>query len=141
MTMQSKETSDTSIPGARMTRRGLLVGAAALGLSVLEVDVLGGVVNAATPQTARTQANGTVYVEIDAGHNQEPIAKYTPAMQKKFGITVKQVALPFVGQYEKLVTELISRSGAYDVMFFPPYFLGDFVAKKFVLPLESYAAK
>ena len=139
--MQSKETSDTSIPGAGLTRRGLLVGAAALGLSVLEVDALGGVVNAATPQTARTQASGTVYVEIDAGQNQEPITKNTPAMQKKFGIAVKQVALPFVGQYEKLVTELIARSGAYDLMFFPPYFLGDFVAKKFVLPLESYAAK
>src|SRR5919197_1150349 len=89
MTMQSKETSDTSMPGAGMTRRGLLVGAAALGLSVLEVDALGVVVSAATPQTARTQASGTVYVEIDAGHNQEPITKYTPAMQKKFAITIK----------------------------------------------------
>jgi hypothetical protein len=36
------------------------------------------------------------------------------------GITVTQVPLPFIGQCDKPVTKLISRSGAYDLMFFPP---------------------
>src|SRR5436309_13491952 len=105
MAMLSKETPDTSIPGAGMTRRGLLVRAAALGLGVLEVDALTGVASAAGPATTRSAAGGTVYVEIDAGHNQEPITKNTPAMQKRFGITVKQVQLPFVGQDVNLLTE------------------------------------
>jgi multiple sugar transport system substrate-binding protein len=139
--MQPHQSPTATIPGGGLSRRDLLVRAAALGLGVLEVDALAGVANAASPETSRSAAGGTVYVEIDAGHNQEPITKNTRAMDKAFGITVKQVALPFVGQYDKLVTELISRSGAYDLMFFPPYFLGDFVAKKFVLPLDSYVAK
>ncbi|MGP8233168.1 MAG: extracellular solute-binding protein, partial [Methylovirgula sp.] len=46
--------------------------------------------------------------------------------------------LPFVGQYEKLVTELTSRSAAYDLLVFPPYFLGDFAALGFLKELDPY---
>jgi multiple sugar transport system substrate-binding protein len=141
--MQSNQSPNLPLPSRELSRGDLLVRAAALGLSVLEIDALTGVgvASAASPQTSPGAAGGTVYVEIDAGDNQEPIAKFTPAMDRKFGITVQQVPLPFVGQYEKLVTELISRSGAYDLMYFPPYFLGDFVAKNFLVPLDSFTAK
>ena len=88
--MQLQQPSDASIPGGGLSRRDLLVRAAALGLGVLEVDALTGVANAADPETSRIAAGCTAYVEIDAGHNQEPITKNTLAMQKKFGITVKQ---------------------------------------------------
>jgi multiple sugar transport system substrate-binding protein len=143
MTMQPNQRPNAPFPGHELSRGDLLVRAAALGLSVLAIDAGAGagVAGAASSQTSRSAAGRPVYVEIDAGDNQEPIMKYTPAMDRKFGINVTQVALPFVGQYEKMVTELISRSGAYDLMFFPPYFLGDFVAKNFLVPIDSYIAR
>ena len=51
---------------------------------------------------------------------------------------MKQIGLPFVGQYEKLVSELTARSSAYDLLVFPPYFLGDFVALGFLRDLDQY---
>jgi multiple sugar transport system substrate-binding protein len=48
------------------------------------------------------------------------------------------IGLPFVGQYEKLVSELTARSSAYDLLVFPPNFLGDFVALGFLRELDPY---
>jgi hypothetical protein len=59
-------------------------------------------------------------------------------MKSKFGVGIKMIGLPFVGQYEKLVSELAARSAAYDLLVFPPYFLGDFVALGFLKELEPY---
>ena len=59
-------------------------------------------------------------------------------MKSKFGVDIKMIGLPFVGQYEKLVSELTARSSAYDLLVFPPYFLGDFVALGFLHELDPY---
>ena len=107
-----------------LSRRGLLGGGAALlGSSML-------------PRTAL--AAKTVNIEIDAGQNENPFRWEADAIKKKFGIDVNLVGLPFVGQYEKLVSELTSRSSAYDLLVFPPYFLGDFVALGFLRDLDPY---
>jgi multiple sugar transport system substrate-binding protein len=80
----------------------------------------------------------TVNIEVDAGQNENPFRWNTPAMQKKWGFDTKLIGLPFVGQYEKLVSELTARSAAYDVLVFPPYFLGDFVSLNFLRDLDQY---
>lgn len=79
-----------------------------------------------------------INIECDAGQNENPFRWEAAALKKKYGLNVKLVGLPFVGQYEKLVTELTSRSSDYDVMVFPPYFLGDFVSLGFLKDLDQY---
>lgn len=83
---------------------------------------------------------GPVRIEIDAGHNENPFKWEAEALKQK-GLEFEIIGLPFVGQYEKIVSELIANSGAFDLMVFPPMFLGDFVAKGFLRPLDDFAQK
>ncbi|MGH7081540.1 MAG: ABC transporter substrate-binding protein, partial [Acetobacteraceae bacterium] len=108
-------------------RRRSLLGAGA-GLSLLSI----------APSRARAAATTTVNVECDAGLNETPFRWNASGLESKLGLTPHLIGLPFVGQYEKLVTDLTSRSDAYDVMVFPPYFLGDFHALGFVRELDPY---
>ena len=106
--------------------RGLtlgLSGAAAIGGSLLPEEAF---------------AAGLVNIEVDAGQNENPFRWNADAMKSKFGADIKMIGLPFVGQYEKLVSELTARSAAYDLLVFPPYFLGDFVALGFLKELDPY---
>ncbi|WGR96652.1 MULTISPECIES: extracellular solute-binding protein [unclassified Bradyrhizobium] len=116
--------SQVSFRRGWLSRRGILGGGAAL---------LGG---AMLPRVA--MAATTVNVEIDAGQNQNPFRWQADAIKRQFGLDLKLIGLPFVGQYEKLVSELTARSAAYDLLVFPPYFLGDFVALGFLRDLDQY---
>jgi multiple sugar transport system substrate-binding protein len=116
-----------------LSRRGLLRNGAALGASLAGGSLVGG---AMFPRAAF--AASTVNVECDAGQNQNPFRWQADAIKQKFGIEMNQIGLPFVGQYEKLVSELTARSSAYDLLVFPPYFLGDFVALGFLRDLDQY---
>jgi multiple sugar transport system substrate-binding protein len=116
-----------------LSRRGLLRNGAALGASLAGGSVVGG---AMFPRAA--YAASTVNVECDAGQNQNPFRWNADAIKSKFGVEMNQIGLPFVGQYEKLVSELTARSSAYDLLVFPPYFLGDFAALGFLRDLDQY---
>jgi multiple sugar transport system substrate-binding protein len=116
-----------------LSRRGLLREGAALTTSLAGASLLGG---AMFPRAAF--AATTVNIEIDAGQNENPFHWQAEAIMKKFGLDMKLIGLPFVGQYEKLVSELTARSSAYDLLVFPPQFLGDFVALGFLRELEQY---
>jgi multiple sugar transport system substrate-binding protein len=116
-----------------LSRRGLLRNGAALGASLGGGSVVGG---AMFPRAA--YAASTVNVECDAGQNQNPFRWNADAIKSKFGVEMNQIGLPFVGQYEKLVSELTARSSAYDLLVFPPYFLGDFAALGFLRDLDQY---
>lgn len=85
-----------------------------------------------------SKESSVIAVEIDEGQNALPFQWFNPDMKKKFGVTTKILGLPFVGQYEKIVSELVTKSSVYDVLVFPPQFLGDFVAKGFLRPLTDY---
>jgi multiple sugar transport system substrate-binding protein len=116
-----------------LSRRGLLRNGAALGAGFVGGSLAGG---AMLPRAA--YAASTVNVECDAGQNQNPFRWNADAIKQKYGVEMNQIGLPFVGQYEKLVSELTARSSAYDVLVFPPYFLGDFVALGFLRELDQY---
>ena len=90
------------------------------------------------PLPEEALAAGLVNIEIDAGQNENPFRWNADALKSKFGVDIKMIGLPFVGQYEKLVSELTARSSAYDLLVFPPYFLGDFVALGFLKELDPY---
>ena len=115
------------------SRRTLLRDGAALTTGLAGASLLGGAVASRAAFAATT-----VNVECDAGQNQNPFRWQADAIKKKFGIEMNQIGLPFVGQYEKLVSELTARSSAYDLLVFPPYFLGDFVALGFLRDLDQY---
>ena len=91
----------------RLSRRGLLRNGAALTTSLAGASLVGG---AMFPRDAF--AATTVNIEIDAGQNENPFHWQAEAIKKKFGLDVKLIGLPFVGQYEKLVSELTARSSA-----------------------------
>jgi multiple sugar transport system substrate-binding protein len=115
--------------GRPVGRRGVLRGSAALA----GASLLGGGLGSRAALAATT-----VNIEIDAGQNEAPFHWQADAIKKKYGLDLKLIGLPFVGQYEKLVSELTARSAAYDLLVFPPYFLGDFVALGFLREIDHY---
>lgn len=122
-----------SVEEARLSRRSFMKRTAAsvalAGASTLLPSISSGPAEAA--------AVTTVNVEIDEGQNALPFQWFTPDLVK-LGVTPKILGLPFVGQYEKMVAELISHSSVYDLMVFPPQFIGDFVSRGFLRPIDSY---
>ena len=116
-----------------VSRRRLLRNGATLTTGVIGASLFG-----ATLTPRRALAAATVNIEVDAGQNENPFRWNADAMKGKFGADINMIGLPFVGQYEKLVSELTARSAAYDLLVFPPYFLGDFVALGFLKELDPY---
>src|SRR5208282_6321750 len=133
--MSGKSSDIQRNPGAvssRLSRRNLLRGGAGLTGGLTGASWVGGLF----PEEA--WAAGLGNIEVDAGQNENPFRWNTDAMKSKFGADIKMIGLPFVGQYEKLVSELTARSAAYDLLVFPPYFMGDFVALGFLRELDPY---
>ena len=119
-----------------VSRRQFMSGSAKVGAAV----VVGSASLAAFLEACQSGSSGsaeasTIAVEVDEGQNANPFQWFNGAMNSKFGVQTKTVGLPFVGQYEKIVSEMITRSNVYDVMVFPPQMLGDFAAKGFLAPL------
>lgn len=114
-------------------RRTLLRGGAAMAAGMAAPGLVG-----LSARNALAAGPVTINVECDAGQNEAPFQWQAAALEQKYGIKVSLQSLPFVGQYEKLVTELHGQSSAYDVLVFPPYFLGDFVALGFLKELDPY---
>ena len=119
--------------GNGVSRRELLRRGAGLTLGLTGALAIGGNI---LPEEAF--AAGLVNIEIDAGQNENPFRWNADALKSKYGVDIKMIGLPFVGQYEKLVSELTAQSAAYDLLVFPPYFLGDFVALGFLQELDPY---
>ena len=131
--MREDDGSATLSGNFPVSRRGLLRNGAALTTGVIGASLFG---RTLTPGTAL--AATTVNIEVDAGQNENPFRWNAEALKTKFGADINMIGLPFVGQYEKLVSELTARSAAYDLLVFPPYFLGDFVALGFLKQLDPY---
>lgn len=125
----------------RISRRRFLADGAKVGAAVAMGGALAATLDACTSSPSASSSagagSGTVAVEIDEGQNALPFQWFNPAMQTKFGATTKIIGLPFVGQYEKIVAEMVTRSSVYDVLVFPPQMLGDFVSNGFLTPLSD----
>jgi multiple sugar transport system substrate-binding protein len=111
----------------------LLAGSAALSPLISACSSSSG-----SPATSGSGESTTLTVEIDEGQNAEPFMWFNADMKRAVGVSTTIAGLPFVGQYEKIVAELVARSSAYDVLVFPPYFMGDFVAKGFLRKLTDF---
>jgi multiple sugar transport system substrate-binding protein len=121
-----------------ITRRGFLADSAkASALLALGGSSVGSLLSACGTSSSSSEAS-TLAVEIDSGQNANPFMWFANDMQSTVGVSPKIIGLPFVGQYEKIVSEMITRSNVYDVLAFPPFFLGDFVAKGFLHKLTDF---
>lgn len=84
----------------------------------------------------------SLVVAGDAGHNLRPFEWWADEIYEQSGIRIREiVGLPFTGVYEKLKTEFIAGSGAFDIVVFYPAFIGDFAGNGYLLQLDEYAQK
>jgi multiple sugar transport system substrate-binding protein len=82
----------------------------------------------------------TINVVGDAGHNLKPYEFWKSDFEQA-GITTQVIEVPFEGVYEKLKTEFVAGTGAFDVVTFYPAYIGDFAGNGYLEPLDEYIAK
>jgi multiple sugar transport system substrate-binding protein len=82
-------------------------------------------------------AAGTVKIVVygDEGQNLNPVQWLKPLAAAK-GIEIETVGVPFTSVYEKLKTEFVGGTGAYDVVIFYPAYMGEFAEFGYLQPLE-----
>ncbi len=88
----------------------------------------------------QTFNNVTITAFCDAGQNALPFEWYADAFAKA-GIKVNVVTAPFANVYEKLKSEFIAGTGAYDLIVLFPMYLGEFAGMGYLKPLDEYAKK
>ncbi|MEA4884144.1 MAG: extracellular solute-binding protein [Clostridia bacterium] len=112
-----------------------------LVLVVLAVALMTGG-TAALSAPAKPFNNVKITVFGDAGHNLKPFDWYKDNIKNEFGIIIDEVVgVPFTSVYEKLKTEFIGQTGAYDLVIFYPAFLGEFAGLGYLTQLDTYAKK
>ncbi len=88
---------------------------------------------AALPVFSQTKVTITVYG--DEGQNLTPVEWMKPLAAAR-GITIDVVGVPFTSVYEKLKTEFVGGTGAYDMVIFYPAYLGEFAEFGYLQPLD-----
>jgi multiple sugar transport system substrate-binding protein len=86
--------------------------------------------------TSFAQEKVTITVYGDQGQNLTPVEWLKPMAAAK-GITLEIVGVPFTSVYEKLKTEFVGGTGAYDVVIFYPAYLGEFAEFEYIQPLDG----
>ena len=82
----------------------------------------------------------TITAFCDAGWNALAFEWYADEFAKA-GIKVNMVTAPFANTYEKLKSEFIAGTGAYDLVVFYPMYLGEFAGMGYLKPLDEYTKK
>jgi multiple sugar transport system substrate-binding protein len=83
--------------------------------------------------------DGTVTLAVygDQGHNLVPFEWIREEAAER-GIQLEVVGVPFTEVYEKLKTEFVGQTGAYDVVVFYPAYLGEFADFGYLRPLDEF---
>ena len=117
------------------SKKMLLILSATL-LIVAQVAIAGGSKESTSKTTA---ANGKITLTVfgEAGQNTLPVEWMKPIAAKR-GINIQVVGVPFTSVYQKLKTEFVSGTGAYDMVIFFPAYLGDFAGNGYLQPLNKY---
>ncbi len=82
----------------------------------------------------------TVTVVGDAGHNLAPYQFWQTDFEA-MGINIEVVEVPFADVYQKLKTEFVAQTGAFDVVTFYPAYIGDFASNGYLLPLDDFMTR
>lgn len=97
----------------------------------------GGSKESTTTGTGSSQGPVTLTVFGEAGQNTLAVKWMEPIAAKR-GIKINIVGVPFTSVYQKLKTEFVSGTGAYDMVIFFPAYLGDFAGNGYIQPLDQY---
>ncbi len=85
------------------------------------------------------EKDGPIRIAVygDQGHNLTPL-EWIKEDAEKMGIEIEVIGVPFTAVYEKLKTEFIGGTGAYDLVIFYPAYLGEFAEFGYLKPLDQY---
>jgi multiple sugar transport system substrate-binding protein len=78
----------------------------------------------------------TITVYGDQGQNLQPV-EWLKAQAAAKNIDIQVVGVPFTSVYEKLKTEFVGGTGAYDVVIFYPDYVGEFAEFQYLQPLDG----
>ncbi len=98
------------------------------------------VLNAAEFEMCSDFGGVTINVVGDAGHNLAPYEFWADDFAQ-MGIQVDVTSVPFDGVYEKLKTEFVAGTGAFDVVTFYPSYIGDFAGNGYLLSLDDLMSR
>ena len=95
----------------------------------------------AATQPADKQYDGVeVSVVVDSIQSGYPFFWLAPAIEKAYDIKIKVIAAPFETFYQSIQNDIVSGTGAYDILNYPPRFLGDLASAGNIVDLTDYAA-
>jgi multiple sugar transport system substrate-binding protein len=84
--------------------------------------------------------SGKVTIALHSGHFEDPWRDwYTKPIKQELGIDISVVGIPVETMFDKLLLELSTGTGAYDLIQFNPAWYGDFV--QYLVPLDDRYAK
>jgi multiple sugar transport system substrate-binding protein len=67
----------------------------------------------------------------------EPLQRRAPDFQRLTGAKIKVVTVPFSDLYDKILTDMATRTNSYDAFVFDPQWMGDFVPPGFLEDISS----
>jgi multiple sugar transport system substrate-binding protein len=67
----------------------------------------------------------------------EPLQRRAPEFQRLTGAKIKVVTVPFSDLYDKILTDMATRTNSYDAFVFDPQWMGDFVPPGFLEDIGS----
>lgn len=82
-----------------------------------------------------------VHIVFQTGGDAMPVFAKKAEIEKATGVDLTIEEIPAEGLYEKLMTEFITRTGAYDLVEFYPTWMGDFAGGGFLRNLDPYFKK
>ncbi len=88
-------------------------------------------------EAAKEDATVRLAVFGDQGHNLVPF-EWIEEEAAEMGIELEVIGVPFTAVYEKLKTEFVGGTGAYDLVVFYPSYLGEFAEFGYLQPLDKF---
>jgi multiple sugar transport system substrate-binding protein len=95
----------------------------------------------ATQPADKQYGGAEVTVVVDSIQSGYPFFWLAPAIKKAYDINVKVVAAPFETYYQSIQNDIVSGAGQYDILSYPPRFLGDLASAGNIVDLTDYASQ
>jgi multiple sugar transport system substrate-binding protein len=92
-------------------------------------------------EEAKKYAGQTINVTWEAGLQAQGIRAVLPEWEEKTGVKVNLVELSFWDLHDKVITEHLAATGAYDALAISYAFMGDFVNAGVLEPIEPWVTK
>ena len=85
-----------------------------------------------------SQQGTTLTVGIEAAPVDVPFRKFMPLIKERLGVDLEIVTLEYGSLFEKILTDLITGTGAFDIIVYFTRFNGDYMGPGFLHPLDEF---